>query len=106
MADRKGVGVESDLTLVDGGQIVGVQVLDRVFDRHDMARTGMVDVVDHGCQGGRLSRARGSGDQDQASHFLGQTGDHLRKPELADGRGALSAPAAWPAPPMIADSRR
>ena len=34
----EGVGVEADLALIDGGQIVGVQILDRVLDGDDMTR--------------------------------------------------------------------
>ena len=33
----EGVGVESDLALVDGRQVVGVQVLDRILDGDDVA---------------------------------------------------------------------
>ncbi len=40
----------------------------------------LVDVVDHGGQGGGLARAGGAGDEHQATLFLGQTPDDLGRP--------------------------
>ncbi len=45
----------------------------------------MVDVIDHGRQGGRLAGSGRPGDQDETPHLLGQAGDDLRQPQLADG---------------------
>ena len=41
------------------------RLLDGVLDGHDVG-VGVVDVVEHRVQGGRLARARGAGDENQA----------------------------------------
>ena len=66
-ACSKDVGVEADLALGDDALLVRVDELDRILDGDDVAGGGLVAVVDHGRQGGRLARAGGAGDQHQAA---------------------------------------
>ena len=60
------VGVEPDLALVDRGPLVAVHVLDRVFDREDVALAIRVDVVDHRRLGRRLPGTGRAGDEEEA----------------------------------------
>ena len=78
-------GIEAHLTLVDDRLLVGVQVLDRVLDRHDVLRAGLVDVVDHRGQRGGLARAGGAGEQHDPALLLGQPPDHRWEIELVHG---------------------
>jgi hypothetical protein len=87
------VGVDPHLTLVDHAELVGVEHLDGVLDRHDVDGVVGVDVVDHGRQGGGLARAGRAGDQHQAAGLLGQAGDHGGQAQLPDGHGPLLDPA-------------
>jgi hypothetical protein len=68
-AQRPGeaLGVEPDLALIDDGLLVGMQELDRILDGQDMVRGGLVAVVDHGGERGRLSRAGRPHHEDQAA---------------------------------------
>ncbi len=59
-----------------------MQVFNRVLDRHDVLMTFGVDFVDNRSEGGRLARAGGPGDQNQASRALGEFGDRRRQSEL------------------------
>ena len=51
------VRVEAHFALVNGGEVVSMQHLDRVLDRHDVTCPQVVDVVDHRCQRCRLARS-------------------------------------------------
>ena len=78
-------GVGADLALVDHRHLVVVEVLDRVFDREDVDRLGLVDPVDHRRQRGRLARTG-------RAHCKHQT---IRSVEQGrDRRGAHRAPRA------------
>ena len=79
------LGVESDLSLVDGGVGIGVEVLDGVLDGDDVARTRLVDVIDHGRQSGGLPRAGRSRHQDETTLLLGQASHHFGECQLPDG---------------------
>ena len=59
-AQRGGVAgrVRADLALGDDRLGVGVEDLDRVLDREDVAGAPVVDPVDEGGDGGRLARSR------------------------------------------------
>ena len=70
--DEEALGVEANLTLADGGQLVPVEHLDRILDGHDVALAGVVDVVDHRRQGGRLARPGRSGDEHEAALLVGE----------------------------------
>ena len=85
--DEEVRGVETDLALADRGQLVMVEDLDRVLDRDDVALTGPVDVVDHGCQCRGLAGARRSRHEDQAALLVGEAADRLRQVQLAEGPG-------------------
>ncbi len=82
------VGVRADLALVHDRALVGVQHLDRVLDRHDVARLVLVDVVDHRRERGRLARAGRTGDEHQTALLLGQPTADRREPELLHRRDA------------------
>ena len=58
-------GVESDLALVDHTLFVGVQELDRILNRQDVAWHLRIAVIKHGGQGGRFARTRGAHDQNE-----------------------------------------
>jgi hypothetical protein len=70
--------VRTDLALVDQTLLVGVDELDGVLDGDDVIGPGVVDVVDHRRQRGGLTRAGGSGDENQT---LGKSA------QLQDRRG-------------------
>ncbi len=78
IADEKALGVESDLALFDGSQVVAVQVLDRVFDRHDVAGPDVIDVIDHRCKGRRLARARRARDEHETALLFCQPPNDIR----------------------------
>ena len=102
---RERVGVEADLPLIDGGQVVCVQVLDRILDRHDVARTGVVDVVDHGRQRGGLARAGRPGRPVRGRASPRPDGRPPREVPAQRRWRRLDGPDAWPWPPMTAGSR-
>ena len=81
---REAVGVDADLALVHDRALVADQELDRVLDRDDVAGAVGVDVVDHRGERGRLARAGGAGDEDQAARFHGDALDDLGQHELLD----------------------
>ncbi len=95
VAERIGValGVDPDLALVHDALLIGVQHLDRVLDRDDVAFSGAVDVVDHRGQRGRLARAGGTGHQDESTRLVGETPEDLREAEFGDA-GALGGDTA------------
>ena len=64
---REGAGVDVDLALVDDRVVVPMQVLDRVLDRHDVRRSGRVDVIDQRGERRALAAAGRSGHQDEAA---------------------------------------
>src|SRR5439155_113251 len=53
-------GVRAQLALIDHRLAVGVDVLDRVLDRHDVAVTLLVDDIEHRSQGRRLPDTSGA----------------------------------------------
>ena len=61
------LGVEPHFALVDDRLLVPVQELDRVLDRQDVVGRGLVAVVEHRRERGRLARARGADHQHQAA---------------------------------------
>ena len=90
----EGACVGPDLALVDDRALVGMQELDWILDRHDVARRCRVDVVHHCGQRGRLAGAGGAGDEHDAARLLGHLPDRVGQTELADRREAIrDAPA-------------
>ena len=86
--------------------LVGVQVLDRVLDRHDVARLGLVDLVDDRRQRGRLARPGRAGEQDQPALLVGDLADHGGQPELVDRPDQRTGSRARRSRPSRADGRR
>ena len=74
--------------------------LDRVFDRQDVTKLGLVEVVHHGRQRGRFARTCGAGDQHHAARLQGQIGKNLgcvqllQRQDLAGNGAEHSASAA------------
>ncbi len=66
-AQRPGEGfrVETHFALVDDGLLIRVQEFDRILDREDVVRGGLVAVVDHRRQGRRLAGAGGADHEDE-----------------------------------------
>ncbi len=77
-------GVDANLPLVDQALLIGVDELDRVFDRHDVVGARPVNVVDQRGQRRGLARTRGAGDQHQAPGQLAQVDDLLSETEVLD----------------------
>ena len=82
--------VHAHLDLGDQGLLVGMNVLDRVFDRDDLGPVVGVDQVDHGGERRALSAAGRAGHQRQAAPGEGDVVNHLRKVEGFD-RGDVRA---------------
>ena len=78
------VGVEPDLALVDDRQVVGVEDLDRVLDRHDVRPARAVDAVEHRRERGRLAGAGGAGDEHEPALLLGEGLDARRQAQLVE----------------------
>ena len=72
--------------LVDQALLRGVHELDRILDAEDVAVFGLVDVVDHRRQRGRLARAGGTGDQDQALRLFDQLLEQRRATQVFQGQ--------------------
>ncbi len=87
------VGVVADLALVDRRDLVLVQDLDRVLDRHDVDRLRLVDVLDHRGERRGLAGAGRAGDQDQAAVLLGELADGVGQAHLLERRPAEAQPA-------------
>ena len=82
------VGVDADLALVDHAELVVVEDLDGVLDRHDVDLAVVVDVVDHAGQRRGLAGAGRAGDQDQAAGLHRERGEHRRHAEVVERDGA------------------
>ena len=85
----KVLGVAADLPLAHEAFLVGVQILDGVFDRDHVPLVVRVDVVDDGGHRGRLALAGAAGQQHQALGGAGQVLDHFRHAQLVEGSRAL-----------------
>ncbi|MEM7735286.1 MAG: hypothetical protein AAF267_05790 [Deinococcota bacterium] len=55
----------SDLALVYQRPVGDMQILDRIFDRDDVDRTGLIDVIDQCSETGAFSRSGRPGDENQ-----------------------------------------
>ena len=86
-AEAVRVGV--DLALVDDALLVVMQELDRILDRHDVLGPGLVDLVDHRGQGGRLAAAGRAGDEHQTARQGDQGGRGRRETDLVERRRRL-----------------
>ena len=80
------LGVPAHLALVHERALALVHELDGVLEGDDVAALGLVDVVDHGGQGGGLAAARGAGDEHEALGHLAEGLEHGRQRELIEGQ--------------------
>src|SRR5262249_19321811 len=76
-----------DFSLIDVALLVPMKKLNRIFDRHYMAGSGPVYVVNHRGQRRGLARPGRSGYQDQSASFIGDLFDDRRQAELLNGPG-------------------
>jgi hypothetical protein len=83
---RERRGVAADLTLVHDGELVTVQILDRVLDRDDMHVLVIVDVGDHRGHRGRLAGPRGTTHEHEAVHLLTEVLHDERNAKVLHGR--------------------
>src|SRR5829696_6375616 len=79
----KALGILVDLALVDDALLVLVQDLYRVLNAHDVLVPGLVDLVDHGGEGGRFATPRRARNKDEPARLLGKVLYSLWQPELA-----------------------
>src|SRR5215831_9919443 len=82
---REALGVHIDFSLIDVAFLIPMQKLNRIFDGHYVAGSGPVYVVNHRGQRRRLSRARGSGHEDQSASFIGDFFDDRWQAKLLNG---------------------
>src|SRR6202789_4453191 len=74
------IGVQ--LALIDHAIFVHVHKLDRILNGEDVVVALAVDLVDHGCERGRLARTGWSSDQHQAARLIEKFADHRRQAKL------------------------
>ncbi|MNP13960.1 hypothetical protein D3C76_1062650 [compost metagenome] len=74
--------VTMNLALVDEAVARLVHEFDWVFDGQYVPMGSAVEVVDHGCQGCRLARARRPGNQHQPSRCFGNPPKHIAQAKL------------------------
>ena len=74
--------VRTDLALVDHALARFVHELDRILDRQDMAVQGVVHVIDHGGERGRLARSGRPGHQHQTARSRGEIREHPGRLQL------------------------
>ncbi|OPZ19969.1 MAG: hypothetical protein BWZ10_00791 [candidate division BRC1 bacterium ADurb.BinA364] len=77
-------GVDADFALLDHRFAIPINILDRVFDRHDVLAAGPVDGFDQRGHGGGLARARRAGDQDHAAARFGQPVHRRRQAQVGE----------------------
>ena len=83
---RKVRRIDPHLDLLDETATVLVLVLDRIFDRDDVARVPPVDLLDQGGQRRRLARTRRPTDEDQPTRELRQQLDCRRQAKRRQAR--------------------
>jgi len=84
--DRKTGGVAADFALVDDRFLVLEQILDRIFQRQDVAGAQFVAVVQHRRDRGRFAGAGSAHDEHQAAFFHDQVGQDRRQAEVCQRR--------------------
>ena len=110
--------VRADLALGDEGLLVGIDRLDGILDRDDLAVDRLVQVVDQGREGGRLAGAGWAGHDGQAAADQGDLAEDRRQVELLERadcgrhdpqdqpRAAALAVQAAPEPPQVLERPR
>ena len=78
--------VEPHLALIDDRQLVGVEDLDRILDRHDVRPARAVDAIEHRRERRRLAGARRAGDEDEPALLFGERLDARRQAQLGEGK--------------------
>ena len=78
----KGEGIHTYLTLIDTRHLIAVEVFDRIFNGDDVFGLLIVDRVDHGSEGGRLSDSGRTGHDYQTTRLKRLFVDRLRKSEF------------------------
>ena len=78
--------IEADLALFDDRLLVLEHVLDRVFERDDVALLGFVDMLDHRRERAGLAATRGAGDEDDAALGAGNFAELFRQVQIMEGR--------------------
>ena len=79
-------GVTMDLALVDQALLRFVNEFDGVLDGKDVVVLGVVQVIKHRRQGGRLARAGRPGDQHQPPRHIGDLAENLAHPQVFHGQ--------------------
>src|SRR5262249_25372840 len=79
------LGVNADLTLVNNGDLVLVEVLDRILDRDDVTRPHHVDRVDHRGHRGRLTGSGRSAEEDESLLQRDELSGGERQADLVEG---------------------
>ena len=82
----EGHGVPAGLPLMDQRLFPFIDILHRVLDGDDVHRFCLVDVFDHGRQGGGFTTASGAGDEHKSPGLLGQLVELWRQVQLLQGR--------------------
>ncbi len=78
--ETEGIGVY--LSLVQDASLVRMDVFNRVLNGYDVGVSLLIDLIDHGCQGGGFAAAGGSGDQEEPLGSPDQFLDHLGEAQL------------------------
>ncbi len=78
--------MSAELALNHLAVLAPVYELDWIFEADDVQLPGLVQVVDHRGERGRLARAGGAGDQDHALVKVAELGHGLRERQLFQGR--------------------
>ena len=97
--------VGTDLALVDDGALVGMEHLDGVLDRHDVALAAAVDMVHHRGERGRLPGRRQPRHEHETTLLTGESHDRVRQEQGVEARDAGEHPAQHqPDPAPLADA--
>ena len=80
------VGIDAEFALVDGGELVGVDELDRVLDRYYVHRTRLVHVLDDRGERRRLAAAGRPGHDNEAVRMVGDFLEDLGQAHGIDRR--------------------
>ena len=81
-----GLGIITDLSLVNNRLLVTMQVLNRVLNRNDVLRVGLVNHIDKGRKCCRLTGTGSTGNENQASLSGTEFLNRSRKSEFSRGR--------------------
>jgi hypothetical protein len=83
---RKGIEIVPHLPLIEGGHLVGMGVLDRIFEGDDVDRLLFIDIIEERRERRRLAASRRTGHEDDPVLLLGHLVEGLGKVHLLEGR--------------------